>query len=79
MNSSLGPSIRAGGDMSPNFDPLNDKSVIRLSGCIADRIWFIDGELRLELAEKRATDQNRKFIVMLLHDHVSAFDNDGRR
>ena len=77
LNSLLDPSIRAGGDMTPNLDPLNDKSVIKLSGCIADRIWFVDGELTLELAEKRSTDQ-KQIVSELLHDHVSAFDNDGR-
>ena len=64
--------------MTPNLDPLNDKNAIRLSGCIADRIWFIGGELGPEFVEKTATDQKYQFIGILLNDQVSAPDHDGR-
>ena len=78
LNLLLDPSIRAGSKMTPNLDPLNDKNVIRLSGCSADQIWLIGRELGPELAEKTATDEGYQFIAMLFNDQVSAPDHDGR-
>lgn len=77
LNNLLDPSIQAGGNMIPKLEPLDDKSAIRLSGRTADQVWFISGELSLELVET-ATDQNLQGISMLWHDRVIAFDHDGR-
>ncbi|KAG6994183.1 hypothetical protein G7Y79_00046g082340 [Physcia stellaris] len=72
------PSIQAGGNTIPNLEPLDDRKAIRLSGRIADRVWFMSGSLSLELVEETATDQKMQFISMLWHDRVSAPDHDGR-
>ena len=78
LNLLLDPSIQAGGNTIPNLEPLDDREAIRLSGRIADRVWFMSGSLSLELVEETATDERMQFISMLWHDHVSAPDDDGR-
>lgn len=78
LNLLLDPRIQAGGNTIPNLEPLDDRRAIRLSGRIADRVWFTSGSLSLELVEQTATDQKMQFISMLWHDRVSAPDHDGR-
>ena len=76
LNSLLDPSNQAGGNMIPNLEPLDDESAIRLSGRIADRVWFISKELKTELVET-ATDQNLRCIRMLWQNQVFAYDHNG--
>ena len=78
LNLLLDPDIQAGGNMIPNLEPLDEKSAIRLSGRIADRVWFFSGELGLELVNT-ATDQDLQFTSMLWRNDVFALDHDGRR